>query len=129
MQSAFLAQAARLPVPVLGFAALSNGVNGVGPLDSRTTLGGVTVPVLDVSGAGDADVANAAAEREAAYRTGPGPAYTRVPIGNDAPHNFAGVESELERHVGAWIATVAPLEKNKPYIGRRSCRERECPEV
>src|SRR3546814_12877806 len=86
---------ARMSVPVLGFAALSNGVNGVGPLDSRTTLGGVTVPVLDVSGAGDADVANAAAEREAAYRTGPGPASTRVLTGNDAHHNFARAGPEI----------------------------------
>lgn len=91
------------------FVALSIGVNGTGPLNSTTTLGKVEVPVLDVSGAGDADVANSMPARKAAYGSGRWSSYESVMLDGPVPHNFGGAEERLEKAVMTWLDKIAKV--------------------
>lgn len=104
--SDFLSQEESTALPILGFIALGIGVNGAGPLNSTTTLRKVAVPVIDVYGEADADVANSAPARKAAYESGPGKSYRQVLVKGKVPHNFAGAEAELDRAVLDWLRSV-----------------------
>jgi len=104
--SDFLSQRESTALPILGFIALGIGVNGAGPLNSTTTLRKVAVPVIDVYGEADADVANSAPARKAAYESGPGKSYRQVLVKGKVPHNFAGAEAELDRAVLDWLRSV-----------------------
>ena len=103
METAFLSQGQAADLPVLGLIAISNGVNGIGPLDSSNSLGKVAVPVVDICGDGDADVAGSADKRKAAYEKGPGKSYKKILVTGGAPHNFAGFEKQLFDHVHGLI--------------------------
>lgn len=108
MQAAYLADGNSGPLPIRGFVALSNGTNGVGPLNSASTLPKVLVPVLDVYGAGDPLSAETAAARKAAYESGQGKSFTQVKVGTNAPHAFDGSEPEMEAAVLDWMKKTAP---------------------
>ncbi|MBX9810727.1 MAG: alpha/beta hydrolase family protein [Burkholderiales bacterium] len=108
MQAAYLARNEASALPVLGLVALSGGVNGVPPLNIASSLGKVAVPVLDVCGGGDADVASTAEMRKTAYESGNGKSYTQVVIKGSAPHNFSGREDELQECVHKWMVAIAP---------------------
>ncbi len=101
--SAFLASDKNERLPILGFVGLGLGVNGAGPLNATTTLRNVRVPVLDICGDADADVANSAPHRKASYEAGPGKSYRQVVLTGGIPHNFAGAGAELERTVLDWL--------------------------
>jgi pimeloyl-ACP methyl ester carboxylesterase len=108
LHSAFLGSGVNTPLPVRGFVALSIGVNGTGPLNAINTLSKVAVPAIDVSGAGDKDVAASMASRQAAYQSGPGPSYEVVVLDGAVPHNFAGAEDQLEKTVRDWLRSRVP---------------------
>jgi dienelactone hydrolase len=111
MHSAFLSLGEPTALPIVGFIALSIGTNGIQQLDSTTTLNQVRVPVLDVYGEGDADVAKSASARKSAYEAGQGKAYTQVMISGSVPHNFAGAEEQLDSKVRGWIMALVPVTK------------------
>ena len=92
------------PLPVRGFIALSLGVNGPGPLNGATTLPKVAVPVLEICGEADADVAKSAPQRRAAYLSGPGRDYQQIVLPGKVPHNLGGSEEEVLKQVVGWIA-------------------------
>lgn len=104
--SAFLATRETPNLLVVGFAALGLGVNGPGPLNATTTLPRVSVPVIDICGGGDVDVARAAPARKAAYQSGAGRSYQQVVIPGNVPHNFAGADGELNQAVLAWLRSL-----------------------
>lgn len=108
MHSAFLAKGEATELPVVGLIALSNGVNGIPPLNAAASLNGIALPVLDVSAGGDPDVEKSLELRKAAYQAGGGTAFTGFIVKGAVPHDFAGSEQELQRLVHSWIATVAP---------------------
>lgn len=110
MQAAFLAAGESTEIPITCFVALSIGTNGIQELDSTTTLKNVRVPVLEIYGGGDADVANSAEPRKAAYASGPGKSHTQIAIAG-AAHNFAGAEDDLERKVRDWLSSNAPAQR------------------
>lgn len=110
MMTAFLAGGGKGPLSVKGLIALSIGVNGSGPLNTINTLGSVAVPVLDVCGEGDADVAGSLAKRKAAYGASVGRTFAGFLARGAIPHNLAGAEAEVEREALAWIAQVAPIQ-------------------
>lgn len=110
MHSAFLANGEAAELPVRGLIALSSGVNGVPPLNAASSLDKVAVPVLDVYGDGDADVAGSLEQRRAAYESGKGKSFSHFAVRGGAPHNFAGFEGEMERHVHEWMGSVAPAQ-------------------
>jgi dienelactone hydrolase len=109
MTSAFLASNPRLALPVKGFIAIGIGVNGSGALDATTTLGRVKVPVIDVCGAADGEVARTSSRRAEIYRAGGGPGYTCEVLPGEVGHNLAGAESEAEKRILAWLSRQAPL--------------------
>ncbi len=109
--SAFLASDDSEPLPIVGFIALGLGTNGAGPLNAITTIRNVRVPVLDICGDADADVAKSAPERKAWYEAGPGESYRSVLLAGGIPHNFAGANAELERTVLDWLRNL-PLPAN-----------------
>ena len=92
------------PLPVRGFIALSIGINGPGPLNSTTTLPKVAVPVLEICGEADLDVAKSAPERRAAYLSGPGRDYQQIVLPGKVPHNLGGSEEEVLKKIVAWLA-------------------------
>ncbi len=98
------------PLPVKGLIALSIGVNGTGPLNTVNTLGRVAVPMIDICGEGDADVAGSLDKRKAAYGAGAGKAFASFLAKGVVPHNLAGAEAQVESEVLAWIAEVAPIQ-------------------
>ena len=108
MHSAFLAQGERTELPVRALIALSNGVNGIPPLNAASSLKGICLPVLDVSGEGDPNVSKSLDVRKTAYCGGRGKDFTGIVINGAVPHDFAGFDQDVERCVHAWIATVAP---------------------
>jgi dienelactone hydrolase len=108
MHAAFLAEGNAGSLPIRGLVALSNGTNGVGPLNSANSLPKIVVPVLDVYGAGDPLSADTAAARKAAYQAGQGKSFTQVKVGNSAPHAFDGSEPEMETAVLGWMKQTAP---------------------
>jgi pimeloyl-ACP methyl ester carboxylesterase len=110
LMAAFLAGGDQGPLPVKGLIALSIGVNGTGPLNTANTLGRVAVPMIDVCGEGDADVAGSLDKRQAAYRAGAGRTFARFVAKGTVPHNLAGAEAQVEREVLAWIVQVAPIQ-------------------
>jgi hypothetical protein len=103
---AFLATREIPFVPIVGFVALGLGVNGPGPLSATTTLCHVSVPMIDICGEGDVDVARSAAARKAAYQKGLGSSYRHVVIPGNVPHNFAGAEAALDRAVLGWLRSL-----------------------
>lgn len=109
MTSAFLASGIAGPLPVKGFIAIGIGVNGKGPLDSTTTLGKVKVPVIDVCGAADGEVAKTADKRAGIYRSAGGPDYATQVLAGEIGHNLAGAEAEAGKQILAWLAAHAPL--------------------
>ena len=109
MTSAFLATGGAGALPVRGFVAIGIGVNGAGPLDATTTLGKLKVPVIDVCGAADGDVAKTADKRASIYRSGGGPDYATHVLAGEIGHNLAGAEAEAEKRILAWLAKHAPL--------------------
>lgn len=109
MTSAFLASHAEGALPVQGFVAIGIGVNGAGPLDATTTLGKVRVPVIDVCGAADGEVAKTAARRAEVYRAGGGLGYTSEVLPGAIGHDLAGAEGEAQRRIFAWLAQHAPI--------------------
>ncbi len=109
MASAFLASGKAAALPVKGFIAIGIGVNGKGALDATTTLGQVKVPVIDVCGAADGDVAKSAGRRAEIYRAGGGPGYTSEVLPGEIGHNLAGAEAEAQKRIVAWLAQHAPL--------------------
>ena len=108
MHAAFLAEGNAGSLPVRGFVALSNGTNGVGPLNSANSLPKILVPVLDVYGEGDPLSAETAAARKAAYESGMGKSFIQVRVGNNAPHAFDGSEAEMGAAVRDWLKKIAP---------------------
>jgi len=108
MHAAFLAEGNAGSLPIRGFVALSNGTNGVGPLNSANSLPKIRVPVLDVYGEGDPLSADSAVARKAAYESGEGKSFTQVKVGNKAPHAFDGSEPDMEAAVLAWMKQIAP---------------------
>jgi dienelactone hydrolase len=108
MFCAYLARVPRPSLHIAGLVALSAGVNGPGPLDCRNSLDRVALPVLDISGAADKDVAGSAEQRQAAYERGRGAGFTRQVLGGEVPHNFAGAEPALHEAVSAWLKRIAP---------------------
>jgi len=109
MTSAFLASGKATALPVKGFIAIGIGVNGKGALDATTTLGQVKVPVIDVCGAADGDVAKTAGRRTEIYRAGGGPGYTSEVLPGEIGHNLAGAEAEAQKRILAWLAQHAPV--------------------
>jgi dienelactone hydrolase len=108
--SAFLSRVEKTALPIRGFIALSLGVNGPGPLNATTTLDKIAVPMIDVSGEADVDVANSALARRAAYDSGVGKSFRQVLIKGKVPHNFLGAETELERTVLEWLRSLPAAE-------------------
>lgn len=108
MHSAFLAQGEATQVPVRALIAISNGVNGIPPLNAASSLGKVSVPVMDIFGDADKDVAGSIDQRKSAYEAGRGESFTEFAITGGAPHNFAGFEIQLEQVVHRWIKSIAP---------------------
>ena len=109
MTSAFLASGKATALPVKGFIAVGIGVNGSGALDATTTLGQVKVPVIDVCGAADGDVAKTAGRRAEIYRAGGGPGYASEVLPGEIGHNLAGAEAEAQKRILAWLAQHAPV--------------------
>lgn len=109
MTSAFLASGNKSALPVKGFVGIGIGVNGKGPLDATSTLGKVKVPVIDVCGAADGEVAATANKRADIYSAAGGPDYTTRVLAGEIGHNLAGAETEAERQILAWLAKHAPL--------------------
>ncbi len=109
MTSAFLASNPSLALPVKGFVAIGIGVNGSGALDATTTLGRVKVPVIDVCGAADGEVAKTAARRAEIYRAGGGPGYASEVLPGEIGHNLGGAEAEAQKRILAWLAQHAPI--------------------
>ncbi len=97
------------PLPVLGLVAIGNGANSVAPLNSALMLDKVSVPVLDLYGDADKDVAASAAARRAAYERGSGKSFTQVMVPGNVPHAFTGHEAELVKEVDSWVRRIAPL--------------------
>lgn len=112
--SAFLASDENERLPIVGFIGLGLGVNGAGPLNATTTLRNVRVPVLDVCGDADADVAKSAPARKASYEAGPGKSYRHVVLTGGIPHNFAGADAELERTVLDWLRKLPLTAYSRP---------------
>lgn len=109
MTSAFLASGRDAALPVKGFIAIGIGVNGKGPLDATSTLGKIRVPVIDVCGGADGDVAKTAGRRAEIYRAGGGPGYATHLLPGEIGHDLAGAEAPAEQHIRAWLAQHAPL--------------------
>jgi predicted alpha/beta-hydrolase family hydrolase len=109
MTSAFLASGTSGALPVKGFIATGIGVNGPGPLDATSTLGKVKVPVIDVCGAADGEVAKTADKRAGIYKAGGGRDYATHVLAGEIGHNLAGAEPEAQKQVLAWLAKHAPL--------------------
>lgn len=109
MTAAFLASGRDVALPVKGFIAIGIGVNGKGPLDATSTLGQVKVPVIDLCGAADGDVAKTAGRRAEIYRAGGGAGYAGHVLPGEIGHNLAGAEAQAEQHIRAWLAQQAPL--------------------
>lgn len=99
METAYLALGERAELPIHGLIAISNGVNGVGPLNASSSLDKVTLPVVDICGDADADVAGSAGARQAAYEKGRGKSFTPFVVKGGAPHNYAGFEKQLQEYV------------------------------
>lgn len=108
IHSAFLARGEDTEPGIRGLVALSNGVNGIPPLNSAASLGKIRLPVLDISGEGDPDVARSAEQRKAAYERGGGHAFTGITLKGPVPHDFAGYEQEMQDQVHSWIGKIAP---------------------
>ena len=104
--SAALASGSVTGLEVRGFVALSIGVNGPGPLNAMMTLPKVAIPVLEICGEADADVAKTARDRRAAYLSGPGRDYQQIVLPGKVPHNFGGSEEEVLKQVVAWLSTA-----------------------
>ena len=104
LMASFLAGADRGQKDIRGFVALSIGVNGPGPLSALNTLGSVSVPVLEICGEADTDVAKSASERRTVYEKSGGPSYTQFILPGKVPHNFAGSEELVLHQVLTWLA-------------------------
>jgi hypothetical protein len=105
LMASFLAGTDRDQNDIRGFAALSIGVNGPGPLNAVNTLRAVSVPMIEICGQADSDVAKSAGERRTAYESSGGPSYTQFVLPGNVPHNFAGSEELVLRHLLAWLAS------------------------
>lgn len=106
--AAHLAQRRASTHPIKGIVILSGGTNGAGPLNVASSLQQIQLPVLDVCGQGDADVASTAEARKSAYESGKETKYSQVVLPGAVPHNFAGHEEVLVKTVHSWITSVAP---------------------
>lgn len=103
LMASFLAGAPRRG-DVRGFIALSIGVNGPGPLSALTTLRSISVPMLEICGEADLDVAKSAKERRTMYVGSGGTSYTQFVLPGKVAHNFAGSEALVLQHILAWLA-------------------------
>lgn len=104
LMSSFLAGTDRDQKDIRGFVALSIGVNGPGPLNALNTLRAVSVPMIEICGEADSDVAKSAAERRTVYESSGGPSYTQFVLPGNVPHNFAGSEELVLQHIVAWLS-------------------------
>lgn len=109
MTAAYLASNPSPALPVKGFIAIGIGVNGKGVLDATTTLGRVRVPVIDVCGAADGDVAETAGRRAEIYRAGGGSGYASEVLPGQIGHDLAGAEAEAGKRILTWLSRYAPL--------------------
>lgn len=92
-----------------GFIAIGIGVNGKGPLDATSTLGKVKVPVIDICGAADGEVAATVDRRAEIYRSSGGADYATYVLAGEIGHNLAGAEAQGQERILAWLARRVPV--------------------
>lgn len=96
-----------LPIPAIGYIGVGMASDGVAQLlDTPTSLGGVTVPVLDMYGFFDnPTVLSSATARMDAYG---GPSYTQF-LQQGARHQWVGYEPQLVGEATTWLNDIAPV--------------------
>lgn len=123
MGSAFMARGGAGVLPILGYAGVGLYANSIDPLDGGRTLDEIAVPVLDLYGSLDLPAVGGAAEKFAAYASGPGSSFTQIvvpqvgPLPENDAHQFDDIaqpeakvnQAQMRAEVALWIQQVAPI--------------------
>ncbi len=123
MGAAFMARGGPGVLPILGYAGVGLYANSIDPLDGGRTLDEIAVPVLDIYGSLDPNAVNGAAEKAAAYGSGPGLFFTQIevpqvgPLNENDAHQFDNIaqpeaqvnQAQMRAEVALWMQRVAAI--------------------